>query len=40
MLSISFLSDSDSIHRNTKIAGDTITATANEKPSRRSDAGA
>ena len=25
MLSISVLSDSDSIHRNTKIAGDTIT---------------
>ena len=25
MLSISFLSESDSIHRNTKIAGDTIT---------------
>ena len=33
MLSISFLSDSDSIHRKTKIAGDTMTATENQKPS-------
>ena len=29
MLSISFLSDSDSIHRNTRIAGDTMTTTEN-----------
>ena len=35
MLSISFLSESDSIHRKTKIAGDTMTATENQKPSLR-----
>ena len=36
MLSISFLSDSDSIHRNTRIAGDTMTSTDSQKPTLRS----
>ena len=36
MLSISFLSESDSIHRNTKIAGETMTTTENQKPILRS----
>ncbi len=38
MLSISFFSDSDSIHRNTSIAGDTITSTDSQKPSRAAGA--
>ena len=37
MLSISVLSDSDSIHRNTRIAGDTRNSTDSQKPIRRSD---
>ena len=36
MLSISFLSDSDSIHRKTRIAGETMTSTDSQKPSLRS----
>src|SRR5678815_5477251 len=36
MLSISVLSDSDSIHRKTRITGETITTTDAQKPSLRS----
>src|SRR5205807_2915578 len=34
-LSISFLSDSESIQRNTRIAGETMTTTDSQKPARR-----
>src|SRR5262245_57423845 len=34
-LSISFLSDSDSIHRKTRMAGDTMTTTDSQNPTRR-----
>ena len=36
MLSISFLSESDSIQRKTRIAGETITKTESQKPILRS----